>query len=425
MEQILAEMPEMEAFKNGRDVTIAFRKDVGPALSQACRNSEAIILARAAKVLRRHMLDHKSIFDGTFQEGGFQAAIPPTLLQFVGMIEHGADIKSQLRLGASKSDLAMAQLLQYNCYARYKEGAATHRHTKERGIPFPLYMGMADFTKTRKRQLVEMLHDHGISISYDRVLEVSAQLGDAAVSKYVEDGMVCPPDLRRGLFTTAAMDNIDHNPTATTATSSFHGTSISIFQHPTTDSEGEKREPLQLGDKKTKTALELPNSYTNIRPAFFRKKNPFPPRAEGLIVPGIDLLKPQLTLEYEWLEKVCVTEDVDGAVNVTWSAHHASKKIRAPFEVSINALLPLPRNQAHPVATIKHVMDKISDTVAFLNPGQVPVIAADQPIYAVAKQIQWYWPEQYGEDKLVIMFGGLHIKLAALRSIETLLRDSG
>ena len=66
---MLADMLEMEAFKNGRDVTIAFRKDVGPALSQACGNSEAIILARAAKVLRRHMLGHKSTFDRTFQEG--------------------------------------------------------------------------------------------------------------------------------------------------------------------------------------------------------------------------------------------------------------------------------------------------------------------------------------------------------------------
>ena len=72
--------------------------------------------------------------------------------------------------------------------------------------------------KTRKRMLVEMLHEHGISISYDRVLEVSAQLGDAAVSKYMKDGVVCPHVLRRGLFITAAMDNIDHNPTSTTAT---------------------------------------------------------------------------------------------------------------------------------------------------------------------------------------------------------------
>ena len=43
------------------------------------------------------------------------------------MIEHGADIKSQLRFGVSKTYLVIAQLLQYNCYAKYKEGAATHR----------------------------------------------------------------------------------------------------------------------------------------------------------------------------------------------------------------------------------------------------------------------------------------------------------
>ena len=48
-------------------------------------------------------------------------------------------------------------------------------------------------------------------------------------------------------------------------------------------------------------------------------------------------------------------------------------------------------------------MEKISDTVAFLNPGQVPVSTADQPI----------------------MSGGLQIELAALRSIGTLLQDSG
>ena len=33
--------------------------------------------------------------------------------------------------------------------------------------------------------------------------------------------------------------------------------------------------------------------------------------------------------------------------------------------------------------------------------------------------------KQYGEDKFVIMFGGLHIKMAALKSIGTLLQSSG
>ena len=111
-----------------------------------------------------HGADIKSTFAGTLQEGCIQDCIPPILLQFVGMIEHGADIKSQLRLGASRSDLAMAQLLPYNCYAKNKEGAATHRHSIKRDTRFSLYMGMSVFVETRNRQLVEVVHDHGISI---------------------------------------------------------------------------------------------------------------------------------------------------------------------------------------------------------------------------------------------------------------------
>ena len=107
-EKLLAEIPELAAHKQGKHVLLAFQKDVGLALSQASDYSEAIILGKAAKILRRHMLDHKSTFDGTFHEGCIEQAIPPSLLQFVGMVEHGADIKSQLRFGASKTDLAIA-----------------------------------------------------------------------------------------------------------------------------------------------------------------------------------------------------------------------------------------------------------------------------------------------------------------------------
>ena len=37
--------------------------------------------------------------------------------------------------------------------------------------------------------------------------------------------MVCLSILRNIIFTTAAIDNIDHNSTTTTFTASFHGTS--------------------------------------------------------------------------------------------------------------------------------------------------------------------------------------------------------
>ena len=55
-------------------------------------------------------------------------------------------------------------------------------------------------------------------------------------------------------------------------------------------------------------------------------------------VSNADLLIPQLSPEFVWLEKVLVTEDVDGAVNLTWSAHHASQKRSMGYEL---------RDQAH------------------------------------------------------------------------------
>ena len=106
------------------------------------------------------------------------------------------------------------------------------------------------------------------------VLEISAVLGDAVVSRFIEDGVVCPHELRKGLFTTSAMDNIDHNISLST---SFHGTSISLFQHPTHDNEGEEREKLELKGNTGKRVPELPDSYVNVKPAHFINKNPSPP----------------------------------------------------------------------------------------------------------------------------------------------------
>ena len=48
---------------------------------------------------------------------------------------------------------------------------------------------------------------------------------------YHAEGVACPPKLRRGLFTTAAVDNVDHNPSSTMAESSFHSTAIFLMQH--------------------------------------------------------------------------------------------------------------------------------------------------------------------------------------------------
>lgn len=70
-------------------------------------------------------------------------------------------------------------------------------------------------------------------------------------------------------------------------------------------------------------------------------------------------------------------------------------------------------------------MDVIQSSTNDANPGQIPVIAMDQPLYAIVKQIQWKWSDLYGERKLVIMFGGLHIEMAFLKLLGGWLEGSG
>ncbi|CAB4002221.1 Hypothetical predicted protein [Paramuricea clavata] len=69
-------------------------------------------------------------------------------------------------------------------------------------------------------------------------------------------------------------------------------------------------------------------------------------------------------------------------------------------------------------------MNIIKKTTEHLHPGQVPVIAVDQPLFAVAKQIQWNWPQTHGEQNFVILLGGLHIEMVALKMLGDWLEDS-
>ena len=93
--------------------------------------------------------------------------------------------------------------------------------------------------------------------------------------------------------------------------------------------------------------------------------------------------------------------------------------------VTPTALLPLFQESAHTVAMIKHAMDMVRCAVEHLNAGQTPVITVDQLLFALAKQIQWKWPAQYGEEHYVILFGGLHIEMAVLKTLGDWLHGSG
>ena len=66
-------------------------------------------------------------------------------------------------------------------------------------MPWPLAVGIAEHQAVRNKQLITMLHGFGISVDYNRILRVEAQI-EASVLKRMElnDGLYIPPDLVLG-----------------------------------------------------------------------------------------------------------------------------------------------------------------------------------------------------------------------------------
>jgi hypothetical protein len=114
-------------------------------------------------------------------------------------------------------------------------------------------------------------------------------------------------------------------------------------------------------------------------------------------------------------------------MDLSWAAYHSKQTENYYKEnpIDICSLLPLFEEQAKSVAMIKHSMNIVKNITNYLNPGQTPVIACDQPLYALSKQIQWTWPDLFGENSYVIMLGGLHIEIAALKVLGDWLENSG
>lgn len=90
-------------------------------------------------------------------------------------------------------------------------------------------------------------------MSYDRVIQVCTMLTNGICNRFHAEQLVCPPTLRTGLFSVGMLDNVDYNPSSTTAKGSFHGMSISMAQFGSKINPGKDRGimvlPERSGDK--------------------------------------------------------------------------------------------------------------------------------------------------------------------------------
>ena len=309
--KLMTAMPGLSSYSDGKHVYLTLNKHVGGALKVVCNHdSDAMHLVRAAQIVRKEIFTRRFMFDGTFPHGCQQDSVPSSLLALMNMILEGPTIKEQASQICKETNAAMsvAQIVMFNCVKHpHCNSSGSLRHNREQETPLPMYVALKVHALTRSRNIVDMLFKLGICISYDRLLQLTAKMANGVCQRFEMEGVVCPSTMRSGIFTVGAVDNIDHNPSSTTARDSFHGTGISIMQHPTGLNPGTERPVHTIDISSTSGMTPLPSKYTSVQPASLPRKEFHAPAVDGHLQPqSLYALDQSKGDEVEWLKSVIV-----------------------------------------------------------------------------------------------------------------------
>ena len=162
-DRILADVPGLQAHKQGRDVLLVFNDDIGMALEQARArdfDSEAMTLLKATRIIRRDIMNMKTKFNGLLKNNCQQQSVPHSLKTMVGMILGGPDIKTQSsNMFEAQTTLSIAAgVFQCEYIRRRVSGTTNTYHSRDREPPLPIYPGLMTHAETRKRTLVDKLY---------------------------------------------------------------------------------------------------------------------------------------------------------------------------------------------------------------------------------------------------------------------------
>ena len=196
---------------------------------------------------------------------------------------------------------------------------------------------------------------------------------------------------------------------------------MSVLQFPSLQHPGTPQELIESSIvTASKKVEQLPPSYTCIKNFLVAKKILYV-QSELKTLPDFntEIYIIASRDEKEWL----LSSAPDSTSS--WSQHHARKKRSSVRQTDINVILPLINDVVHTLDMQYHCMDIIKRSTALLNPDQIPVDVCDQPIYALTKEIQWRYPDTFGNSKYFSLFGSLHIEKSMLVVHGQIIKGTG
>ena len=124
---------------------------------------------------------------------------------------------------------------------------------------------------------IENAHHLGLSVSYDRVMDVNVLVAHAVCKRHVEEGwfyrrmcsVLSSPHMMSTIWTATRSGNLSRGD--------FHGICITVTNHLSKENSGIRRPPIIL-DQNTKSKPKLPDRYIIVPPVVIKNdaKSLFP-----------------------------------------------------------------------------------------------------------------------------------------------------
>ncbi|MES9879344.1 MAG: hypothetical protein ABW185_00490 [Sedimenticola sp.] len=401
-------------------------------LIQELSEEEAKKIVEVGLLLRKHILSSQVPFMGSFSPQCLSEPVPNTLLTLLRVLLEGTSsiqntedhetISARTRVACTLSQLLISNA------AKRTTNAHNLYQSHDRETPMPLYMGLKLHAHDRLKILIREFHQLGLTVSYDRIMDVRRRFARAVSKRFKEEGVVVPTNCKRGVFSTATTDNID-----VSGRTDMHGTSITLIGHLSKDNIGTDPLPLTL-DVSEDTPIELADEFVvvpfvedlggDINLASIQEGGGRATRTEHV---GVE--------EEAWLTHVSnmsTKDKVDDKwqldeVPVTFAGFFSKRQEREDVNPrAVIGVFPVfSEEKADTLSMQKHAMLVAKKAIAFVNPGQIPVIEGDCPLYARQKRCQLLFPQEIGEQQMVCMIGFLHLEMCTQEAGGKLMGGSG
>ena len=221
-------------------VTIKDTRDVAVQLSEKVEQQrdmrEEMKTLYDAALLRRKCISKTKqwVFEGsleTFSKDNF----PEELYCFFRWVINGpnATLSTEDKYQeVHKRAMSLVQSTMSMCLTERQVGNKKSELLKSaREMPQQVAVGIAIHQAVRSKQLVNMLHGFGLSVEYNRLLRVEAQIESNVLKRMEEsNGLFLPPDIGKGRHVFFAIDNVDFAEDTYDGRNTLHGTVKAIYQ---------------------------------------------------------------------------------------------------------------------------------------------------------------------------------------------------